>query len=233
MSASATRRAQSAGASAGRCTSGAYQTPEGACSTISRYLAPALIGHRVTDRAGLHERMNTVIGRGTSTGQPIAKAAIDMALHDLAAKRAGLPLREFLGGARERCDLAISYTITGHTVPEVEQQVRTAQAEGFRNFNFKAAVRRDTDAAIARTLKQAMGGEGFLWADANQGFTIVDAKHTAREFLAIGVDVLEQPLPADQIGRMADLRRAVAIPLAIDEASVGRQISSITWTPAW
>jgi muconate cycloisomerase len=197
-----------------------YETTEAAVATLRRYLAPALIGHPVADRAGLQAKMNSVIGRGPSTGQPIAKSAVDMAAHDLIAKRAGLPLREFLGGARDRRDFPISFTITGHTEVEVQAEIGRAQAEGFKNFNFKAAVQGDTDLAIARLLKTAMRGDGFLWSDANQGLNIVEAKHIAREFLAIGVDVLEQPLPADQIMRMAELRRSTTIPLAIDEASV-------------
>jgi muconate cycloisomerase len=197
-----------------------YETPESAASTIRRYLAPAIIGHDIADRAGLHAKMNAAIGRGTSTGQPIAKSAVDLAIHDLAAKRAGLPLREFLGGGRERRDLSISFTITGHDADEAKQQMLAGQAEGFRHFNFKAAVQPDTDIAVAKALKQTIAGGGFLWSDANQGFDIVGAKYVARAFEEIGVGILEQPLPADQFTAMAELRRATRIPLAVDEASV-------------
>ncbi|SDS36216.1 mandelate racemase/muconate lactonizing enzyme family protein [Bradyrhizobium canariense] len=197
-----------------------YETPESAVSTIRRHLAPAIIGHDVSDRAGLHARMNAAIGRGTSTGQPIAKSAIDIAIHDLVAKRAGLPLREFLGGARERRDLSISFTITGHDAEEARQQMLAGQADGYRHFNFKAAVQPETDIAVAKALKQTIASGGFLWSDANQGFNITGAKYVARAFEEIGVDILEQPLPADQFTAMRELRRATRIPLAVDEASV-------------
>jgi L-alanine-DL-glutamate epimerase-like enolase superfamily enzyme len=197
-----------------------YETPESAVTTLRRYLAPAVIGHDVADRAGLHLKMNAAIGRGTSTGQPIAKSAIDMAVHDLAAKRAGLPLREFLGGSRERRELSISFTITGHTAEVAKQQMLQAQTQGFVNFNFKAAVEPATDIAVAQALKQTISTSGFLWSDANQGFDIVGAKYVAHAFEEIGVDILEQPLPADRFTGMAELRRATRIPLAVDEASV-------------
>jgi L-alanine-DL-glutamate epimerase-like enolase superfamily enzyme len=197
-----------------------YETPESAVTTIRRYLAPAVIGHDISDRAGLHTRMNAAIGRGTSTGQPIAKSAIDLAIHDLAAKRAGLPLREFLGGGRERRDLEISFTITGHDADEARAQMLAAQAEGFKHFNFKAAVQPDTDIAVAKALKAAIAAGGFLWSDANQGFDIAGAKVVAHAFEEIGIDILEQPLPADQFTGMKELRRATRIPLAADEASV-------------
>jgi muconate cycloisomerase len=197
-----------------------YETPESAVTTIRRYLAPAIIGHELSDRAGLHARMNAAIGRGTSTGQPIAKSAVDLAVHDLAAKRAGLPLREFLGGARERRDLSISFTITGHDADQAREQMLAGQAEGFRHFNFKAAVQADTDVAVAKALKRTIAAGGFLWSDANQGFDITGAKYVARAFEEIGIDILEQPLPADQFTAMTELRRATRIPLAVDEASV-------------
>ena len=179
-----------------------------------------MIGHDVSDRAGLHAKMNAAIGRGTSTGQPIAKSAIDLAIHDLAAKRAGLPLREFLGGSRQRRDLAISFTITGHDADQAKQQMQAGQAEGLRHFNFKAAVQPETDIAVAKVLKQTIASGGFLWSDANQGFDLAGAKYVARAFEEIGVGILEQPLPADQFSGMTELRRASRIALAVDEASV-------------
>lgn len=197
-----------------------YETPESAVSTIRRYLAPAIIGHDLSDRAGLHSKMNTAIGRGTSTGQPIAKSAVDLAIHDLLARRAGLPMREFLGGARERRELSISFTITGHDAEEAREQMQAAQSHGFTHFNFKAAVKPDTDIAVARALKAAITPGGFLWSDANQGFDVVGAKYVAHAFEEIGVDILEQPLAADRFTGMAELRRATRIPLAVDEASV-------------
>lgn len=81
-----------------------YETVEGVLSAIRGYLGPAILGLPVTDRWGLHERMRRTIGLGPSTGQPIAKAAVDIAVHDLAARVSGLTLRSFLGGSDEpRC----------------------------------------------------------------------------------------------------------------------------------
>jgi muconate cycloisomerase len=197
-----------------------YETPESAVSSLRRHLAPAVLGCDVADRVDLHDRMNAAIGRGTSTGQPIAKSAIDMAVHDVLAKRAGLSLRELLGGSRERRDLSISFTITGHTPDAAKRQMEQAQADGFVNFNFKAAVEPRTDIAVATALKAGIADGGFLWSDANQGFDLVGAKVVARAFEAIGVDILEQPLPADRFAAMHELRRATRIPLAVDEACV-------------
>jgi muconate cycloisomerase len=164
--------------------------------------------------------MHQVIGRGPSTGQPIAKAALDLALHDLIARRAGLSLRAFLGGDDRRATVFLSYTLTGHDPPAVAEDMRAAVDAGFRHFNFKAAVAPETDAAVARTVCEARPPGGFVWADANQGYQLHEARRMSAIFADLGVDVLEQPLPADQTAQMAVLRQATRMALAVDEATV-------------
>jgi muconate cycloisomerase len=198
-----------------------YETQESVTSTIRNYLAPAIIGLPITDRHGLHERMFKAVGRGPSLGQPIAKAAIDLAVHDLAARAAGQTLRSYLGGSDTRDTVALSYTLTGHDREEVRDDIMKARAQGFVHFNFKAAVTPATDCAVAEAVKEFASPEAFIWADANQGFKLHEARAVAREFARIGVHVLEQPLPADQIHLMRELRRDCPLPLAVDEATVG------------
>lgn len=197
------------------------ETLETVASTLRGYLAPAAIGLPISDRWGIHRAMQRTIGRGPSMGQPIARAALDMALHDLLAKRTGLSLRAFLGGSNERNQMALSYTLTGHDRASIREEMDEGQAAGFLHFNFKAAVAPETDVEVAETVKERIAPGGFVWADANQGFQLHNARRVARAFESIGVDVLEQPLPADQFEQMTALRASTSIPLAVDEASVG------------
>ncbi len=197
-----------------------YETVESVTSAISGYLGPAILGLEVTDRWGLHRRMHGAIGRGPSTGFPVAKAAIDMAVHDLCARSAGLPLRAYLGGSSERNMVALSYTLTAHDVDAVLGEIDEAREKGFRHFNFKAAVTPETDIALAKAIRQAAGPDAFVWADANQGFQPHEALTVARAFANAGVNVLEQPFPADQLQLLRRLRSQCPVPLAVDEASV-------------
>jgi L-alanine-DL-glutamate epimerase-like enolase superfamily enzyme len=198
-----------------------YETLESVTSTIRGYLAPALIGLPVTDRWGLHQRMHQAIGRGPSTGQPVAKAALDMAVHDLCARACGLSLRSYLGGGDARTTVALSYTVTAHAAAEAEAEVCQARQSGYRHFNFKAAVAPATDVAVARAVRDAAGAGAFVWADANQGFQLPDARRVIDAFASAGVDVLEQPLAADRLHLLRQLRQGCRLPLAVDEASVG------------
>ena len=78
-----------------------------AYSSIHEYLAPALIGHDIFDIAGPHAKMNTELAPGLDPGQPIAKAAIDVAVHDLICRRLGIPLQSLARRkARDRVKLA-------------------------------------------------------------------------------------------------------------------------------
>jgi L-alanine-DL-glutamate epimerase-like enolase superfamily enzyme len=197
-----------------------YETVESITTTIRNYLAPAILGQEVSDRWGLHRRMHSVIGRGPSTGLPIAKAAIDMAVHDLCARNIQQPLRNFLGGSSARCTVALSYTVIEHDVDAAREEVHAALERGFHHFNFKAAVTPETDIALARVIRQTAGPDAFLWADANQGFQPHEALTVARSFADVGVNLLEQPFPADQLQLMRRLRNQCPVPLAVDEASV-------------
>jgi len=197
-----------------------YETLETVTTTIRRYLAPAVLGSPAMDRWGLHRRMHAAVGRGPSTGQPVAKAAVDMAVHDLCARACGISLRAFLGGGPKPRSVALSYTVNGHDAAEVREEVAAAREQGFRHFNFKAAVAPDTDAEVASAVREAAGPSAFVWADANQGYSPPDAIRAARRFLGAGVDVLEQPTPADQAHLMRGLRDRCTLPLAVDEACV-------------
>jgi muconate cycloisomerase len=195
-----------------------YETLESLLGTLRHHFAPALKGMPISDFYGLHQRLYQIIGRGPSTCQPNAKAAVDMALYDLCARAAGMSLRAFLGGSDARNTIPLSYTLLGHDAAAVRDEIAEGQAGGFQHFNFKAAVAPQTDIEIAEMVRQRV--EGFVWADANQGFKLHDARRVAAAYEAIGVDLLEQPLPADQMNLMTILRSQVRIPLAVDEASV-------------
>lgn len=199
----------------------AYETLESVTSTIRGYLAPAIVGLPVSDRWGLHQRLHQAIGRGPSMGQPVAKAAVDMAVHDLCARAAGLSLRSFLGGSDARANVALSYTVTAHDAEAAAAEVGEACGAGFKHFNFKAAVAPATDVAVARAVRDVAGPDAFVWADANQGFVLPEARRLVGELASIGVNVLEQPMAADRLHLLRQLRQACPLPLAVDEASVG------------
>jgi muconate cycloisomerase len=197
-----------------------YETAESVLSTIERYLGPALLGRPVADRWGLHQTMSEVIGNGPSTGMPVARCALDIAVHDLGARAAGLSLRAFLGGSDERGEVRLSYTLTAHGVGPVRDDVAEGLAAGFHDFNYKLGVTAADELGVAAAIREAAGCAAFVWADANQSLPPARARRIADGLAEAGTDVLEQPLRGDAVHLMPALRRATRIPLAMDESLV-------------
>lgn len=193
-----------------------YETEESVLTTIRNYLAPALIGLDAFDLARLHRIMHTEIAPGLTVGQPIAKSAIDMAVHDVLGRHLGLGLPALLGSRGQR-RVALSWLIST-TDPAVAAEVAaTATAQGYRGLKVKVGVQVERDLELLSSVKKATP-TAFLWADANGSYGVAQAKRLARGMAALGVDVLEQPLPANDLAALRSLRAAVDLPLALDES---------------
>lgn len=197
-----------------------YETVESAYTTMTRYLAPALIGADVFDLDGLHARMDREIASGYTLGQPIARAGLDIAAHDAIGKALNLPLSAYWG-VRRKSVIALSWTVAVPSLDEIEPVVAEGKAKGYANFNVKVGHESepDGDIALCRIVRQ-LAPDGFLWADANGGYTVETAKRLIRRFAEIGVDVIEQPLPPNALAGYAELRRLDALPITVDEGLI-------------
>jgi muconate cycloisomerase len=193
-----------------------YETEESVVTTIRNYLGPALAEADLFDLDGVQRRMDREIAPGISTGAPIAKCGIDIAIHDLLARSVGLPLQAFLGAAREH-ELALSYLISVGSPEEAAARAQQAWASGYRGFKVKIGMEPSHDLEILRAVRQA-APEGYLWADANQAYDVATATRLARGMEALGADVLEQPVPANDWTGLARLARDTAVPIAVDES---------------
>ncbi|HEX6211063.1 MAG TPA: enolase C-terminal domain-like protein [Methylomirabilota bacterium] len=194
------------------------ETLETATSTIERYLAPELIGHDPSDIAGAHAVMDKAIAPAFSTGQPIAKAGIDIALHDLAARRLGQPVSR-LWGRGPGGPLVLSWTVNPRTLDEIDGLVEAGRALGYRHFNVKVAPDPAFDLALCRRVR-GLVPDGFLWADANCGYDVETALLAAPKLADAGVDVLEAPIRPNRLAGYQALARQRALPILMDEGVV-------------
>ncbi|MEZ5277005.1 MAG: enolase C-terminal domain-like protein [Opitutaceae bacterium] len=194
-----------------------YETVETVLSTLNHHLAPELIGLEVDDIPGLHALMQRVIRPAFSVGQPLCKAAVDLACHDLTGRRRGIGVGQLLGGQR-RGEVLLSWTVASPVRAVVEEQIVEGLARGYRNFNIKVGSPQDGDydVELARRVRE-IAPNGFLWADANTGYTVEEALVMARRLADAGVDVLESPLPPNQIRGYQALKKVGALPVLMDE----------------
>jgi L-alanine-DL-glutamate epimerase-like enolase superfamily enzyme len=195
-----------------------YETLEAATGTIQDYLAPELIGHDPTDVAGAHVIMDRTIAAGFTTGMPITRAGIDIALHDLWGKLSGKSLSQLWGLPRGG-PLTLSWTVNARTLGEVESLVQAGRERGFGNFNIKVAPDPEFDVGLARRVRQ-LAPDAFLWADANGGYDVATALDTAPKLADAGVDVLEAPIKPNHLSGYQQLVRQAALPIYMDEGVV-------------
>lgn len=194
------------------------ETLETVSTTIERYLAPELIGHDPADIAGAHAIMNRAIAPAFSTGQPIAKSGLDLALHDLVGRRLGRNVTA-LWGRTPGAPLTLSWTVNPRTLDEVEGLVADGRAKGFTHFNVKVAPDPNVDLELCRRVR-ALAPDGFLWADANCGYDVETALAVAPKLADLGVSVLEAPIRPNRIAGYQALARQRALPILMDEGVV-------------
>jgi L-alanine-DL-glutamate epimerase-like enolase superfamily enzyme len=195
-----------------------YETLETVESTTRLYLAPELIGQDPLDLDGLWRRMNRVIAAGFTTGQPICKAGVELALFDLSGKLLGQsPAERWVRHSRDR--LTLSWTLNPGTPAELEESVSEAHSRGYRHFNLKVAPDPAADLGYCRRLRR-LAPDAHVWVDANGGYDEAAARRIAPQLAALGVAALEQPLPANRLGGYARLKRQAALPILMDEGIV-------------
>ena len=154
---------------------------------------------------------------------PIAAvlAGIDIALWDLAARRAGMPLNRYLGGEKRS---TVPVYVTGINPDQPEKFSLARQAEGHQAFKLKIGFGMAKDLANLRAMREALGPQATITCDANQAWSVDEAMHFVQQAQGLGLQWLEEPLRVD--APAADwqrLARASSIPLAGGENLQGTQ----------
>lgn len=179
-------------------------------------IAPGLIGVRATPRtlrAAADARLN---------GHLYAKAAIDIAAHDLLGRALGVSVAELVGGALT--DRVPSYYATAVGEPDdIARIAKEKQREGYPRLQVKLAGRDlDRDIETIRKVWERITGTGMRFAvDGNRGWTTRDAVHVSRACADIPF-VLEQP--CNSLAELERLRGRLAHPLYMDESGISLDI---------
>ncbi len=195
-----------------------YETLETVTTTIRNYFRPVLIGRNVFDIHGALKIMNANIAASFNTGQPMAKAGVDIALHDLIGKLTNQTLAQKWG---RNCSekITLSWTLNPKQLQDLDALLDEGWNKGYRHFNVKVAPDPQFDLELCRQVKKRVP-DGFLWADANGGYDLATAKKIAPKLADVGVDVLEQPLRINNLSGYRELKRQGALPILMDEGVV-------------
>lgn len=188
----------------------------GAQACVEGPLAAAVIGRNPDDLAELCR----CIARATAANRG-AKAAVDVALHDLVARRRGVSLPVLLGSTTLRVPTDV--TLAAGEPDALGDAARARVAEGFSVLKVKVGNDAATDVARVRAVRKVVGAGVRLRIDANQGWTARDAVRVigALEDAHLDVELVEQPLPAADLDGMAWVTARVSTPVMADESVYG------------
>lgn len=186
---------------------------------VDGYLAPVLIGRAVSELAGIMADLERVVARAR-----YAKAAVDVAMHDAWARSLNVPVRYLLGGTvRDRVDVtwALGVLPLDVAVAEIEERI-----EEFGNRSFKLKMGAGDPAEDTRRvaeLAREVGDRVSLRIDINARWDRRTALHYLPILAEAGVELFEQPTPADDLETLREITRRTNVSVMADES---------VWTPA-
>ncbi|NOG70029.1 mandelate racemase/muconate lactonizing enzyme family protein [Roseicella sp. DB1501] len=185
------------------------------------FIAPRLLGRAIADPAGFWAETDRALHLwGLQAGEPGAFAAAlagaDLALHDLCARRARLPLWRWFGGAD---DAPVPVYASGLN-PDAQAlaQVEQARAAGHRAFKIKIGFGETRDLATLRPVFAGLRAGERVMVDINQGWALRTAAQMVQRLAEFPLDWIEEPLAADRPAwEWAQVAGASAAPLAAGE----------------
>ena len=185
------------------------ETAETAWHVMKDFLIPLVL------RKGLVEPEDFARETAVFRGNRMAKAGIELALWDLKAKKAGVPLHKLYGGVRTEIEAGVSVGIED-SLPELVDRVGRYLDEGYKRIKIK--IKPGWDVAACAAVR-----EGFpdimLQVDANGAYKLED-RETLKALDAFGLLMVEQPFAPYDLWDHAKLQREMTTPLCLDESVV-------------
>ena len=188
------------------------ETIDTAWLAITEWLAPRALSGSVPHPSSLSDKLGTNI-----RGHLMARAALEMGGWALWAARESLSLSHVIGGTRSAIATGISLGIQPTPAALVDKS-RTAIEAGYRKIKIK--IRPGADIEYIAAVREALGADAPLMADANSAYTLRQADHLA-ELDPFNLMMIEQPLAHDDLRRHAQLQDRLATPICLDESITG------------
>ena len=176
------------------------------------YLTPALAGRDPADIDGALAAMDARM-----YGNHGAKAAVEIALHDLCGLASGKPVHALIG-EKQRSRMPLLGVIGGGDYAGDLEDAERKKADGFTAFKIKVGIdTAEKDAARTRDICKLLGPGLLISADANQGFSTGEALEFVRAVQGSGLGFFEQPVEAHDLAGMAAVAAATSIAIGADE----------------
>jgi D-galactarolactone cycloisomerase len=191
-------------------------TPLAAAAVVSEVIAPVLQGAELEEPSAMLADLRAyLIALGHGAGPAMeALSGADIAIWDLLAQRAGLPLATLLGASPGPVATYASPVGFQASTDEAAAAARTLLEAGFRALKIKVGRDVALDAAHVAAVREAVGPDVDLMCDANCGYSFEDAIAAAAAFAESGVVWLEEPIRPDEHAGLRAIRERSPIPIA-------------------
>ncbi|AMQ05538.1 MULTISPECIES: mandelate racemase/muconate lactonizing enzyme family protein [Sporosarcina] len=189
---------------------------KGTFEILKNTLAPKLIGENPMNMERIHELMDAEI-----YGVPTAKAAIDIACYDVAGKALGVPVYNLLGG-RYHEEFPITHVLSIAAPEAMANEAEERVAAGYRSMKMKVGTNVADDVLRIQAVRERVGEDIAIRVDVNQGW--VNSANTLQGLQKLqdcSLDWLEQPVRADDIDGMVEVKSKSSTPMMIDEGLRG------------
>lgn len=187
------------------------ETPQSVLEACNEIIIPALRGK---DPLRIARHLTEL--KKNMPDRPSAMAMVDMALHDILGKFAGLPLYKLLGGFRKRMKTSITIGIL--PLKETLQTVRTFLEQGFSSLKIKGGIDVEQDIKKMLQIRAITGPKIELRFDANQGYSEEAALHFIKHTRSAGLELIEQPTPKGKPETLRNVTEKAPVPIMADES---------------
>jgi o-succinylbenzoate synthase len=183
---------------------------------IRHYIAPRVIGHDIADLNHI-----TTLVQGAMEKNSSAKAAVEIAVHDLWGQLYGAPLYKLLGGGDPV--ITTDITISVDYIDKMVADSMSAVDRGFESLKIKVGKDIGVDIERVKAIYAAVEGRALLRLDANQGWTAKQAVYALQTLEDAGVrlELVEQPVKAQDLDGMKYVTERVHTPIMADESVFG------------
>lgn len=183
------------------------------CFIVGQYFAKALKGKDALDIAGCVGMMDKIIYGNTSI-----KSAFDIALHDIAAQHAGIPIYKLLGGEKNKV-LETDYTVSIGDPQKMKSDAIKIKQRGFPAIKVKLGQDMETDLERIKLIREGIGNDYPLRIDANQGWQKAEnAIQVLNALAGFNIEYCEEPILRSSFMELHRVSAASPIPIMADES---------------
>jgi L-alanine-DL-glutamate epimerase-like enolase superfamily enzyme len=187
------------------------ETPEDVIERIESTVIGLLQGENPFHNARVNHQLKQLHPKSSSL-----IAMVDIALHDLLARKAKLPLYQLLGGYRDKIPTSITIGIL--PLDETMEQAGEYVKKGFSIIKLKGGLNLDEDIEKVMKLRERFGEDLLLRFDANQGYTPAESIEFINKSKIARIEILEQPTKQKKEEQLGEVTHNIGVPVMADES---------------